>query len=358
MQIITPWQPQPDWTYLQQAALNHWPKRLPLYEHQINDAVVEACINKNPFPLIQSRNQAEVREGFVLLWEFWRKMGYDTASVEFLLCDVLEGHGALYAGKDGCIKTYQDFERYPWDEIPQRFFDAYGEKYRMLAETCPQGMKAVGGVGNGIFEAVQDIVGFEELCYILVDDPELFEGLFAKMGQLLTTIWQKFAQEYADAYCVLRMGDDLGFRQQTLLPPDLLRTHVLPHYKRIVAISHAAQRPFLLHSCGCIFDIMDDIIATGINAKHSNEDQIAPFNVWVERYGDKIGNFGGIDTDVVCRGTETEIRQYVHNVLNQVQGCGGIAFGSGNSIPNYVPPQNFITMTNAVLDWRSQHQNS
>lgn len=356
MEIIIPKELQPDWTQVQQAAYNRWPARLPLYEHQINDVVVTAILGTNPFPLIKSSNPQEVREGFTLLWDFWRRTGYDTASVEFLLCDVLEGNGALYHGKSGCIKTYEDFERYPWDEIPDRFFEAYGMKYALLAETCPDGMRAVGGIGNGVFEAVQDIVGFEELCYILADDPELFEGLFAKMGRLLTTIWQRFAKEYSDVYCVLRMGDDLGYRQQTLLPPDLLRAHVLPHYKNIVNIAHGVKKPFLLHSCGCIFAIMEDIIATGINAKHSNEDQIAPFTQWVDQYGDKIGNFGGIDTDVVCRASENEIREYVTTVLDKVEGKGGIAFGSGNSIPNFVPPQNFLAMTRAVIEWREKHQ--
>ncbi|MDR1030283.1 MAG: hypothetical protein LBL76_05370 [Treponema sp.] len=46
-------------------------------------------------------------------------------------------------------------------------------------------------------------------------------------------------------------------------------------------------KPFLLHSCGCIFKVMDDLIAARIDAKHSNEDAIAP-------YGRRIGNFGGL----------------------------------------------------------------
>ena len=29
-----------------------------------------------------------------------------------------------------------------------------------------------------------------------------------------------------------------------------------------------------------------------------------------EKYGDKIGNFGGIDMDVVCRNSKEEIREY------------------------------------------------
>ena len=43
---------------------------------------------------------------------------------------------------------------------------------------------------------------------------------------------------------------------------------------------------------------MDDLIDEAkIDAKHSNEDQIDPFSVWVQRYGNKIGNLGGIDTE-------------------------------------------------------------
>ena len=40
--------------------------------------------------------------------------------------------------------------------------------------------------------------------------------------------------------------------------------------------------------CGYgIFEIMDDLIALGIDAKHSNEDEIAPFEVWIEKYNDR-----------------------------------------------------------------------
>lgn len=34
---------------------------------------------------------------------------------------------------------------------------------------------------------------------------------------------------------------------------------------------------------------MPDIITLGIDAKHSNEDQIAPFDEWIKRYNGQIG---------------------------------------------------------------------
>ena len=153
--------------------------------------------------------------------------------------------------------------------------------------------------GKRHFEAVQDIVGYTNLCYIKCDDEELFADLFKAMGDVHYKIWSRFMDEFSDVFCVMRFGDDLGFKSSTLLSPDDIRTHILPQYRRITDLVHSKGKPFLLHSCGNLFEIFDDIIEiANIDAKHSNEDEIGHFTVWVERYGDRIANFGGIDTDV------------------------------------------------------------
>ena len=75
-----------------------------------------------------------------------------------------------------------------------------------------------------------------------------------------------------------RMGEELGHRTSTMLEPTTIINHILPQTKRIIDLVHHAEKKFLLHSCGNIFEIMPDIITLGIDAKHSNEDQIAPFD--------------------------------------------------------------------------------
>ena len=81
-----------------------------------------------------------------------------------------------------------------------------------------------------------------------------------------------------------------------------------------------------------------------IDAKHSNEDAIAPFSRWLHAYGRRIGNFGGIDTDILCQKQEQEIRAYVRKTFAAAAGCGGVALGSGNSIPDYVPAAGYLAM--------------
>ena len=317
---------QPDYTNMVKAARNIEVKRFPLYEHKVDPKVMEE-ITGVTFADLYNGDDRDMDEFFRNYCGFFRDMGYDTVSFEELIGPAMPGSGALGEHVKGVIQTREDFEKYPWDGICDTYFQMYHRSFEALRRNMPEGMKAIGGVGYGIFECVQDLVGYEDLCYMRADDEELYHDMFFKIGESNLKIWKRFLQEYGDIYCVCRFGDDLGFKSTTLLPPDDIRELIIPQYKPIIQAVHDAGKPFLLHSCGCIFDVMDDIIAAGIDAKHSNEDQIAPFSYWVEKYGDRIGNFGGIDTDAVCRLDPDAMFDYIQEVVSKSVGHGGFAFG-------------------------------
>ncbi|MCL2057544.1 MAG: hypothetical protein FWH01_00590 [Oscillospiraceae bacterium] len=339
---------EPDYSHVADAAHNKTPARLPLYEHSICVQAMEKVLGRE-FGSLASGGYGDKVEFFKNYCEFHRIMGYDTVSYECCIGPAMPYSGLLGGHGESVIHTYEDFKKYPWEGIPEAYFEKFGENFSALREALPAGMKAVGGVGNGIFECAQDITGYMNLAYISADDPELYAELFRKIGDTSLAIWRRFMEAYGDIYCVLRFGDDLGYKSNTLLSASDIRRYIVPEYAKIIACVHEYGKPFLYHSCGCIFDVMPDMIDTArIDAKHSNEDQIAPFPYWVEQYGDRIGNFGGIDTDAVCRLSKPEIREYVAEVLAQCQNARGFAFGSGNSIPDYVPVDNYVEMVNAV----------
>ena len=344
---------QPNYQNIVDAAYNRVPARLPLYEHLISTEIMEKVLGVS-FAHLYSGEGQDLDGFFAQYCRFFREMGYDTVSYEGCITDVLPGGGALGGHKKGAIGSWEDFNNYPWEQVKERYFALHGPHFEALRRNMPEGMKAVGGVGNGIFECVQDLVGYMDLCYLREDEPELYEALFRKVGETNLGIWEQFLREYGDVYCVCRFGDDLGFKSATLLAPDDIRRHVIPQYRKIIAAVHQAGKPFLLHSCGCIFDVMEDLIDAGIDAKHSNEDQIARFPEWVERYGDRIGNFGGIDTDAVCRLPKEEMDAYIKDVVDRCQGRGGFAFGSGNSIPDYVPVDQYLHMVACVRRIRGE----
>jgi len=67
-----------------------------------------------------------------------------------------------------------------------------------------------------------------------------------------------------------------------------------------------------------------------------------------ERWGGRIAILGGIDVDFVCRSTPEQIRERSRAMLKRAQKRGGYALGTGNSVPEYVPDENYLAMISVV----------
>ena len=344
----------PDYTNIVEAANNRPAKRLPLYEHGFAHNVIEAIMGFEVAPLFYG-GLADKTEAYRRICQFAIQHGYDCIPFECLSVNVVQGGAGLAGHGKPLIQTLEDLEAFPWESRLDEYVKLHKEYCDAVTAALPPGMKAVGGVGCGVMEVMQDFVPFQELAFLQVDEPEVYEKLWVKIGDMLMELWRWMLENYADSFAVCRFGDDLGFRTSTLLQPNEIRKHIIPQYKRIVDMVHAAGKPFLLHSCGKIYEVMDDIIdEVGIDAKHSNEDAIDTFDVWVNRYGDRIGNFGGIEMNIMTLNTPDEVKQYVRDLLPKIEGHGGVAIGTGNQVSSYTEPANFIAMTEAVREWRGE----
>lgn len=87
------------------------------------------------------------------------------------------------------------------------------------------------------------------------------------------------------------------------------------------------------------------------------EDVIAPYDRWIEEYGDRIGLFGGIDIDRLCRMKPDEIYDFVlKEGMRFRSNAKGYALGSGNSIPDYVPVDGYLAMVRAAQTIRQSRR--
>ena len=229
---------QPDVQHMLDVLANRRPARLPIYEHIISPKIMEQVLDVL-FAAREGGDRHDLKEFFKHYCRFWPGMGYDTISYEVCITEVLPGHGAIMGGK-GPIQNRADFERYPWDELPRRYWDYSGPKLAAFVRQFPRGVKALGGVGNGVFEISEDLVGFESLAYLAADYPETFAELYVRAGDLMVALWTEFLHRYADDFVICRFGDDLGFRSNTLISPKLIRQHILPQYARVISLIKAA----------------------------------------------------------------------------------------------------------------------
>ena len=329
------------------------PARLPLYEHIVSAAIMEKILGVR-FAGLEGGLPHDQEEYFRQHCRFFQEMTYDTVSYEVCLSAVLPGRIAICGGQ-GPIQSRSDFEAYPWRDLPARYWELARPRLDALVSVLPAGMKAVGGVGNGVFELAECLVGLEYLPLIEVDDPDLYADLFRAIGDLMSAVWREFMPRYGRHFAACRFGDDLGFKSSLLTNPGTVRQHIIPQYRRVIQVVHDGGCPFLWHSCGCIFEVMDDIVALGINAKHSNEDGIAPFGRWIADYGSRIGLLGGFDMGMLCSLSEARVYEVVREHGKAFRASAqGYALGSGNSIPDYVPVENYLAMVRAAQSIRKE----
>jgi uroporphyrinogen decarboxylase len=340
------------------------PDRVPFYEHFADDEVVEAVTGK-PMTKMLASEKPNIKAYMETLVEFYVKLGYDYVPFEIGLklprTNVLQAKDIAYLSRGvrvwpdeqrGTIESLDDFEKYPWPDPYEAMDLSY---FETLKKVLPDNMGVVGGASGGVFEHVSWLMGLANLCKAVYLDKKLVEKMFNRVGSLILAVDEEIVKGgYVGA---LRMGDDLGYKTATFVPPKLLRRFAFPWYRSCVELAHKNGLPFVLHSCGNIYmpdetgrSVMDDLVEdVGIDAKHSYEDAIMPACKVKEKYGDKVAVLGGVDIDKLARLSESELRRYVRDTINRCALGGGYALGSGNSIANYIPVQNYLAMLDEGL---------
>ena len=249
------------------------------------------------------------------------------------------GRSFIDEGK-GPISNWEEFEKYPWPD-PQK--TSY-RQIEWLDKNLPDDMCIVCHGGFAHFaEYLTWLMGYQTLCYALFDTPDLVQAITDRLLEIYIPALEGVLQ--FDGVKVIWGSDDMGFKTSTLISPADLRKYVLPGHKKMAEMAHSAGRPYLIHSCGKLTDIMADLIDdVQIDGKHSFEDTIEDVRDVKKEYGQKIALLGGIDVDFLCRAEEDAIRARVRETLDVCLPGGGYCLGSGNTIANYVPIQNYLAM--------------
>ncbi len=187
------------------------------------------------------------------------------------------------------------------------------------------------------------LIGLENLGFVLYDDYDLARAVAYKAGEIYLQVARVLVQFSRIKF--LFGGDDMGHKTGTLVSPDHLRQLVLPWHKKIAKVAHEAGRLYLLHSCGNLEKIMPDLCDdVKIDARHSYEDTIERPESVKKRWGHKVAVIGGIDVDFLCRSDEQSIRRRVRETLEACMPGGGYCLGTGNTMCNYIPLDNYLVM--------------
>jgi uroporphyrinogen decarboxylase len=248
----------------------------------------------------------------------------------------------------GLISSWREYEQFPWERVRADISPC-----ELAAHHLPEGMKLA--VMGSLFEHVlENLLGYEGLFYLLYDEPELVAQVFARWGQKVYDYYESVIG--MEAVGAIFHADDLGFGTSTLLSPAVLRQHVFPWFKKYAALAHAHGKMFWYHCCGNVYrtGVIEDLIEdVRIDAFHSFQDSILPVGEFKARYGTRVAALGGVDMDKLARLDKADLREYIRDVLAHGMTGGRFALGSGNSLANYIPLQNYFILLDESRRWES-----
>lgn len=334
--------------------------RVPLVEYLVDDVVMKPIVTellgRSWVPDPGSADRDTQRAYLDTYIEFWYRLGYDCVRFErgldfprhmLLAPDVAPGSDKQRAWVDehvGTIQSWADFERYRWPKIEEMDF----WPFEYLSTHLPDGMGLMTCHAAGVFEHLSQIMSLEGLAFALHDAPNLVKAVVDRIGELLVAFYRHLVQ--LDNVVAIFQGDDMGFRTGTLIAPHHLREYCLPWLKRLSQIVHEHGLPYFLHSCGNLESIMEDLITdVRIDAKHSFEDAILPVEEFQNRYGQRIGVLGGVDLNILASADPQEVRRRTRELIETCGTRGRYAVGSGNSIPSYVPVNNYLALVDEAV---------
>ena len=187
----------------------------------------------------------------------------------------------------------------------------------------------------------------ENLLLDYYDNPRLAHELAEMVIDYKVRLMRKAIREGADAVV---SGDDYANQHGTVMSPQHFRQFVLPYLKRSIDAAHDEGVPFIKHTDGNIWAILDDLVQAGIDALDPIEPAAGMDIGEVKaKYGDRIAVIGNVDCSfVLTRGTVEEVEEAVKETIAKASPGGGHILASSNSIHPAVKPENYKAMVEAA----------
>lgn len=140
--------------------------------------------------------------------------------------------------------------------------------------------------------------------------------------------------------------DDFAFKTGPIYSPQLLRDVIMP-YARIVAAE--IKLPWVFHSDGNFMPVVEDIVSLGMNALNPLEAGCMDVEYLVQHFPNLV-LVGGIDIDVLVRGTPDEVRELVRACFRSMNRNGRYIPSSCNSLPPFSRPENVRAMFEEIAE--------
>jgi len=266
----------------------------------------------------------------------------------------------------------RDFENEPFDDLEEQFnytmwtgvatpdacfpLDEAGlrkltDGARNLRNSTDRAI--VGLFGGNLFEIPQYLFRMDNYLTYMALYPEATLRLSEKLCDLHLQKLEKWLTAVGPYIDVILFGDDFGTQAGPFFSKTMLHKFYKPFQQKLwKRVKELADVKIMLHSCGAIEPLLDDLIDAGLEAV--NPVQISSAGMDPARlkakYGSRICFWGGgCDTRrILPQSTPAEVAEHVRQQVAIMRQGSGFVFQQVHNVMADVRPENIVAMFRAV----------
>ncbi len=233
------------------------------------------------------------------------------------------------------------FDGYAFPESPDpRFF---ADIERDIA-SAPDRFRMF-NVGLALFERAWSLRGMENILVDLYDNPMFVHEMFDRIAACQTALVREALRHDIDAVFFM---DDWGQQKGLIMGPVLWRKFILPVLRRMYGTVRDAGKYVVIHSCGDVDELYDDLIDAGVNCVHPVQPEVMDAPALIGAYRGRLAFYGGLSTQrVLPFGTPDDVKREVRMLLDAGRD-GGYIFAPAQSIEGDVPLGNILALIETV----------
>jgi uroporphyrinogen decarboxylase len=227
---------------------------------------------------------------------------------------------------------------------PGRFPDDFADRCRRLRERDYVCTVAV----SGPFWQMREWVGFERLCMLFLDDPDLVRDMAAFWTEFVSRVLAPLLE--AGVVDHLHISEDMAYKEKAMVSPAMTREFLAPCYRRWVVEARGAGVPVIdMDSDGNVHELIPIWIESGINVCDPMEvaagNDIAAMRA---AHGRRMAFRGGVDKRAIARGGDAIVKELAR--LAPVVRDGGYIPECDHGVPPDVAWPDFVRYSRMLAE--------
>jgi len=211
----------------------------------------------------------------------------------------------------------------------------------------------VGLFGGNMFEIPQYLYRMDNYLTYMGLYPEAILRLSEKLYELHLNNLEKWLGAVGDYIDVILFGDDFGTQTGPFMSTEMYREYYKPYQQKLwKRTKELADVKIMLHSCGGIEPLLDDLIDAGLEAVNPVQISCNGMDpkLLKEKYGSRMCFWGGgCDTrDILPHQSPEEVGRHVRKQVEIMQKGSGFVFQQVHNIMADIRPENIMALFKAV----------